>query len=151
MWSVVCYKMLNQQSIAPRRSRFIFSCARYITTHGPRAQWFPSFLTPQEIPVRPASAFSEWQRGGDECHGGSNPKRQTSTQGRPTNVGPTIWQKNMSQLTGRKEVSTFFKFILFLLLGGVRSRSHGRLARWNKWIACDVGEVTESLENEQSS
>ena len=35
---------------------------------GPRAQCFLSFLIPQEIPVRSASAFSEWQRGGDECH-----------------------------------------------------------------------------------
>ena len=34
----------------------------------PRAQWFPSFLTPQGIPVRSASAFSAWQSGGDECH-----------------------------------------------------------------------------------
>ena len=31
------------------------------------------FLTFQEIPVRPVSAFPEWQRGGDECHSGSNP------------------------------------------------------------------------------
>ena len=28
----------------------------------------PSFLTPQEIPVLSTSAFSEWQRGGHECH-----------------------------------------------------------------------------------
>ena len=30
--------------------------------------WFSSFLTPQEIPVWSASAFSEWQKGRDECH-----------------------------------------------------------------------------------
>ena len=27
----------------------------------PRPQWFPSFVTPQEILIRSASAFSEWQ------------------------------------------------------------------------------------------
>ena len=37
---------------------------------GPCAQWFPSFLTSREIPVRSASAFSKWRRGGDECHSG---------------------------------------------------------------------------------
>ena len=58
---------------------------------GPRAQWFPSFLTPQEIPVRSVSAFSEWQRGGDECHSGSNPRQQNSTT-QDTKVGPTVWQ-----------------------------------------------------------
>ena len=41
-----------------------------------------------------ASVFSEWQRGGDECHGGSNPGRQTSMK-LDTKVGPTVWQ--MSQ------------------------------------------------------
>ena len=62
---------------------------------GPHVQWFPSFLTPQEILVRSASAFSEWLRGGGECHGGSNPKRQTSTT-QDTKVGPTLRQ--LSQL-----------------------------------------------------
>ena len=39
---------------------------------------FRLFLfAPEEIPVR--SAYSEWQRGGDECYSGSNPRRQTST------------------------------------------------------------------------
>ena len=36
-----------------------------------------SSLIHQEIPVR--SAFSEWQRGEDECHSGSKPICQTST------------------------------------------------------------------------
>ena len=38
----------------------------------------PPFLSPQEIPVRSASKFSEWQSGGDECQSNSNPRRQTS-------------------------------------------------------------------------
>ena len=31
---------------------------------------------------------------------------------------------------------------------GNLSRLHGRLARWRKWRACDVGETKEGLENE---
>ena len=54
-----------------------YRCA--ITNHHPCNQWFPSFLTPQEIPVWSTSAFLEWQRGRDECQSGSNPRRQTST------------------------------------------------------------------------
>ena len=61
---------------------------------GSHAKWFTFFLTPQEIPVRSTSAFSKSQRGGNECHGGSNPRRQTSTT-HDTKVGPTVWQ--MSQ------------------------------------------------------
>ena len=33
----------------------------------------------------------------------------------------------------------------------VTSSVHGRLARWPKWRACDVGEVKERLENELSN
>ena len=38
-----------------------------------------SFLTPHELPVRPALAFSEWQRRRWVSHSGYNPGRQTST------------------------------------------------------------------------
>ena len=34
---------------------------------------------------------------------------------------------------------------------GSRDKMHGRLSRWRKWTACDVGEAKEGLENRQSS
>ena len=39
---------------------------------------------------------------------------------------------------------------LFLVedFSGVFPQLHGRLARWHKWRACDVGEAKEELENE---
>ena len=62
----------------------------------PHTQWFPSFLTPQEIPVWSASGFSERKRGRDEYHSGSNPKWQTSMI-QDTKVGPMIWQISQFQ------------------------------------------------------
>ena len=54
------------------------------------------FSYPQEIPVQSASAFSEWQRDEDECHSGSNPRRQTST-AQDAKVGLTVWQMSQFQ------------------------------------------------------
>ena len=38
-----------------------------------------TWLDGKHIYCRSASAFSQWQRGGDKCHSGSNPRQQTST------------------------------------------------------------------------
>ena len=111
VWSVIKY--LIAQNID--RSKSIICCARSMAKHDSTVNTSPSefgweifnhhplyiartsrpvifiFSYNQEISVRSASAFSKLQRGRDECQGGSNPKRQASTtQGRPTNVGPTI-------------------------------------------------------------
>ena len=51
-----------------------------------------SYTSRNYCPV--ASTFSEWQRGWDEYHSGSNPRKQTSTT-HDTKDGPAVWQ--MSQ------------------------------------------------------
>ena len=54
---------------------------------------FPPFL--QEVPVRSAKMFSEWQRGEDECHTVVPIPGGRLLRHRDTNVGSTVWQ--MSQ------------------------------------------------------
>ena len=51
-----------------------------------------STLTPQEIPVRSASAFSEWQRGGDECYTVVPIPCGRLLLPRDTKVGLAVWQ-----------------------------------------------------------
>ena len=51
------------------------------------------------------SAFSEWQRGGYDCHSGSNLRRQTSAM-QDTKVGPTVWQKSKFQRWIFENIST---------------------------------------------
>ena len=58
------WKRFNHHHPIVRTSRPVSSIFSYISRN--------SF-------VRSASAFSERQRGRDECHSGSNPRRQTST------------------------------------------------------------------------
>ena len=66
------------------------SIITYDLVREPHAQWFPTFLTTQEILVR--SAFSEWQRGGDECHTMVPMPGGKLLRHRDTKVGPTVWQ-----------------------------------------------------------
>ena len=77
-----------------------FSCEvfnSYILNPGPRAQRFPFFLTPQEIPIRSASAFVEWQRGGDDCHTVVPIPGGRLLRHRDTKVGLTAWQMSVFQ------------------------------------------------------
>ena len=110
-------KFLNAQSIAPIKihrqlylayghTRLVvhISCSssagRYLIMIHPTARtscpMISIFLTPQEIPLRSAPAFSEWQRDGDGCHSGFNPRQQTSTT-QDTKVGPTVWQIHLQK------------------------------------------------------
>ena len=54
--------------------------------------WDPTFLTPQEIPVRSASAFLEWQRGGAECRTVDPILGGRLLRYKDTKIGPTVWQ-----------------------------------------------------------
>ena len=45
-------------------------------------------------------------------------------------------------------VFMMFQFLRVATASLASSKRHGRLARWIKWRACDVGEVKEGLENE---
>ena len=54
----------------------------------PRIQWFLSFLTPQEIPVR--SAFSN-DKGGDVCHTVAPIPGGRLLRHSDTKFGPTVW------------------------------------------------------------
>ena len=99
-------KFLNAQSIAPikihRQLCQVFghtrldgqhiscksSAGRCLIIHSiarTSRQWFPFFLHLKKF------LFWGWQRGGDECHRDSKPRRQTSTT-QDTKVGLTIWQ-----------------------------------------------------------
>ena len=118
LWSAVCDKIFecteqstdqNSSSTVPglwphtaRRSthllqEFGWEVFNHLPPHSP--DLVPNdifFLHLKNFRVRSASASasSEWQRGGHECHRCSNSRRQTSTT-QDRKVGPTLWQ--MSQ------------------------------------------------------
>ena len=93
--TTLCHTWFDSQHISCRSS-----AGMYLITHlqpGPRVQWFPSFLTPQEIPVQSVSAFSEWQRGGDEGHTVVPIPGGRLLWHRDTKAGPMIWQMSQFQ------------------------------------------------------
>ena len=48
------------------------------------------------------------------------------------------------EITGIYPISKLSLFIYYLFI----SKTYGRLARWRKWRACDVGEAEEGSEND---